>query len=165
MNIMKQSFLIVLALLVFGCSSNKHKENVSIVEKYVQAVENLDYTTMEDLLADDYIGLGPSAGDTIGKIAAIDNWKQNVENLYRKIEYTRSQFAGITISEGPNKGNWVANWAELQIEYKDGRGSVTIWANSNYRIENGKIVKSYTFYNEADVLRQLGYVFINPNNL
>jgi hypothetical protein len=30
-------------------------------------------------------------------------------------------------------------------------------------IENGKIVKSYTFYNEADALKQLGYIFIDSN--
>jgi hypothetical protein len=38
-------------------------------------------------------------------------------------------------------------------------------ANTIYQIKDNKIVKSYTFYNEADVLEQLGYVFINPNDL
>lgn len=71
----------------------------------------------------------------------------------------------LPITDGPNKGDWVANWAELKIDYKHGKGSVTIWANSNYRVENGKIVESLTFYNEADVLRQLGYEFINRNDL
>ena len=161
---MKKVLVFALVIGVFACTSD-HTGDISIVKEYVKAVENLDFVTMENLLADNYQGLGPSAGDTIGKVAAVESWKRNVENLYQKIQYTRSQFAGITITEGPNQGNWVANWAELQIEYKDGRGPVTIWANSNYKIENGKIVKSYTFYNEADVLRQLGYVFINPNEL
>jgi hypothetical protein len=31
--------------------------------------------------------------------------------------------------------------------------------NAVYRIENGKINLSRSFYNEADVLRQLGYEF------
>ena len=48
----------------------------------------------------------------------------------------------------------------MKINYKEDMGSVTVWANSNYKVEDGKIVKSYTFYNEADVLEQLGYVFI-----
>jgi len=162
---MKILFLILIVATAVGCNSIDHGENISIVEKYVKSVENLDYMNMESLLADNYKGYGPSAGDSIGKIAAIENWKNNVNNLYKKIEYTRSQFAGITIEGGPNKGDWVANWAELTIEYKDGKGPVKIWANSIYTIENGKIVKSITFYNEADVLRQLGYEFINPNGL
>jgi hypothetical protein len=130
----------------------------------VEAVEDLDYAVMENLLADNYEGYGPSVGDSIGKEAAMESWKKNVSELYEKIEYVRSQFAGVTISEGPNQGDWVANWAELKIDYKDGE-SVTIWANTNYKIENGKIVRSITFYNEADVLEQLGFVFINPDNL
>ena len=162
---MKHLFLILMVSTVFACNSSNHSENISIVEKYVKSVENLDYTNMESLLADNYQGYGPSAGDSIGKIAALENWKNNVENLYKKIEHTRSQFAGVTIKDGPNKGDWVAHWAELTIEYKDGKGPVKIWANSNYVVENGKIVKSIAFYNEADVLRQRGYVFINPNDL
>ena len=162
---MKKAILVLLVPLVFACGSKNHSANISIVKQYVEAVENLDYTAMESLLAEDYEGYGPSAGDTIGKVAAVENWKRNVEDLYEKIEYQRSQFAGVTIADGPNRGDWVANWAELKIGYKDGNGSVTVWANSNYKIENGKIAKSITFYNEADVLRQLGYVFINPNDL
>ena len=100
----------------------------------------------------------------IHREAAVAGWKKNVDELYSKIKYSRSQFAGVTIAEGPNQGEWVANWAELQIEYKTGE-SVTIWANTNYKVENGKITRTFTFYNEADVLEQLGYVFIDPDNL
>jgi len=161
---MKQILIILLVPIVFACGSKNHDANIAVVKQYVEAVENLDYTVMEDLLADNYQGYGPSVGDTIGKIAAVENWKKNVEDLYEKIEYARSQFAGVTITDGPNRGDWVANWAELKIGYKDG-SNVTTWANSNYLVENGRIVKSLTFYNEADILEQLGYVFINLNDL
>lgn len=70
----------------------------------------------------------------------------------------------VIISKGPNKGEWISSWAELFITYKTGE-TVTIWANTAYKVENDKIVKSYTFYNEADALEQLGYVFINPDDL
>jgi hypothetical protein len=106
--------------------------------------------------------MGPSYGDSIGKLEAVANWQWSVENLYEKIQYTRSKFAAVTIPDGDNKGEWVANWAEMNITFKDGAGSVTVWANSNYLIENGKIKRSITFYNEADVLRQLGYIIILP---
>lgn len=162
---MKHSIFVFLVLLVFGCSSHNHEQNIAIVERYVKSVEALDYKTMEELLADDYLGLGPSANDSIGKEAALENWKKNIETLYEKIEYARSQYAGVTITTGENKGDWVGNWAELLIDYKDEKGSVKIWANTNYLVKEGQIITSITFYNEADVLRQLGYVFINPNDL
>ena len=162
---------IILALLVMtimvGCSnSNENAENnIALIEKYIQAVEDLDFTAMETVLSDDYVGLGPSINDSIGKRDAVDNWKQNVENLYESISYNRSRVLAITITSGDNQGDWISNWAELNIVYKADKKSVTIWANTTYQIENNKIVKSYTFYNEADALEQLGYVFINPNDL
>ena len=159
--------LLLLPFVISSCTSvnNHSEENLALIQNYIQAVENLDYDTMDSVLDENYIGLGPSYGDSIGKADAIANWKFNVQNLYEKIDYSRSRNATITVVSGENQGDWISNWAELHITYKDDRGSVIIWANSIYQIVNGKIVKSYTFYNEADALEQLGYVFFNPNNL
>ena len=155
-------FLLVLLLSACSDSDKQAIVNIAIVEEYVKAVETKDYSTMELLLAENYMGYGPSFNDSTDRTAALESWKYNTEFLYESISYKRSQIAAVRIESGPNKGDWVANWAELQVEYLDGTGPVTIWANSNYRIENDKIVKSYTFYNEADVLNQLGYEFIPP---
>ncbi|MCF8367020.1 MAG: ester cyclase [Bacteroidales bacterium] len=155
-------FLAVLIIGLVGCTTTNEKkntENIDLVKSYVQAVENLDFESMSNFLDDNYLGMGPSYGDSIGKSDAVENWKWSVVNLYEKIKYDRSRFAAVTIPEGDNKGDWVANWAELTIDYKNG-GSVTILANSNYLVENGKIMRSITFYNEADVLRQLGYEMV-----
>jgi len=163
---MKKLFLALLLLpLLMSCSSNSSnaKKNIEVVEKYVQSVENLDYKTMSSLLADNYYGYGPSYGDSIDKKQAVEYWKENVKNLYKSIQYNKSRNAAVTINTGKNKGNWVSNWGELHIVYKNNK-QVTLWANTIYKIKDGKIVKSYTFYNEADALRQLGYVFINPND-
>ena len=164
-----KKLLIVFAIMpfLFGCSLQKDnsEQNIALIERYIESVEDMDYTVMEAVLDDNYFGYGPSFGDSIDEVQAIENWKHNVENLYEKIEYRKSRNASFTISTGDNQGEWVSNWAELYIEYKNDEGSVTIWANTVYRIENNKIVKSYTFYNEADALEQLGYVFIDPNDL
>jgi hypothetical protein len=159
-----KTYIILTALVagLFACTpdnTKKEVENVNVVKSYVAAVENLDFESMDTLLDDKYMGLGPSYGDTIYKDQAIANWKYYVENLYEKIQYTRSQFAPVTITEGDAKGEWVANWAELQIVFKEG-GEATIWSNTNYQIENGKIVRSLTLYNEADALRQMGYQIV-----
>jgi len=150
---------------IAGCSGSheqKDKENLELVTNYVNAVEKMDFNTMNNYLDEKYVGIGPSYGDTIYKAQAVENWKYNVENLYEKIHYNRSKFVPVTLTEGDNKGEWVVNWAELNITYKNGGKSVTIWANTSYQIENGKIIKTVTVYNEADALRQLGYQFIPP---
>jgi hypothetical protein len=164
---MKHLFITVLATaLLLSCSQQPSgSKNVELIDRYVEAVESLDYETMESLLSEDYIGLGPSFGDTIYKTEAIANLKRNFEDLYERIDYDRSRNLAVTVPDGPDQGEWVSNWAELTVVYKIDKKKVKIWANSIYRIEQGKIVKSMTFYNEADVLEQLGYVFINPNDL
>jgi hypothetical protein len=120
---------------------------------------------MTEYLADDYQGLGPSHDDSTNKDEAVENWKYNVENLYESIKYKDSRTIAITENEGVNKGEWVLNWAELEIKYKNSDNPVVIFANTVYLIENGKIVRSHTFYNEADVLEQMGFVTVNPSEL
>ncbi len=162
---MRPLIYLVFAVFLLQACSNNTVENINVIEKYVAAVEAKDYSTMEVLLAENYKGYGPSHIDSTTKIEALAAWKYNTENLYESISYERSRIVAVDVPSGPNKGEWVANWAELKITYKDGSGPVIIWANSTYNIENGKIVKSYTFYNEADALRQLGYKYIHKDDL
>ena len=154
----------ILLIALSGCSGGckSSEANIALIEKYVSAVENMDYESMKSLLADNYIGYGPSYNDSINKEQALNNWKMNVDNLYKSIKYNKSRNAAVSVPSGLNKGDWVSNWGELHIVYKNDIGEVTIWANTIYKIENGKIAKSYTFYNEADALRQLGFIFVKP---
>lgn len=160
---MKKLLLIILGIgLMASCETQApSKVNVKIIDNYIAAVENLDYDAMDDILDDNYVGVGPSRNDSINKEDAINNWKNNVENLYESIHYSKSQNIAVQTPEG----HWVSNWADLTIVYKESKKEISILTNTVYLIKNGKIVRSLTFYNEADALEQLGYVFINPDDL
>lgn len=167
-ELMKYLIILVLAgSTLFSCTSSnegKKKENLALVKKYLEAVETNNPAVMDSVLADDYMGYGPSVGDSTNKRDAIANWKYNAENLYESIKYDRFQNIAVTLGEGEEAeaGDWVSNWALVTIKYKDGRGPVHAWVNVAYKIKDGKIAHSRTFYNEADVLRQLGYEFLPP---
>jgi len=158
-----KTLLALSAISIFmAACSGEHKmntENIAVIEKYIAAVEAKDVKTMSDLLADNYVGYGPSFSDSTNKQQAIDNWKEVAANLYDKIEYRRTVNITAKVTDGPHPGDYVSDWASLKITYKDGRGPVFLNMNAVYRVENGKITLSRTFYNEADVLRQLGYEF------
>jgi hypothetical protein len=161
-------FFAATIVCIYSCSAPSDKiktENLALAKKFLHAVENKDAVTMDSLLADNYKGFGPSYGDSTNKEEAIKNFKYNSDNLYESIQYSRFQNIAVTVKEGEEAlpGDWVSNWAEIAIKYKDGRGPVHVWVNAAYKIENGKIVLSRTFYNEADVLRQLGYKFTPPS--
>jgi len=153
--------LLIVNLFLVACTANEqekiNQENIAVIEKYIQAVQAKDTQTMTDLLADNYIGYGPSVRDSTNKEQAVASWKDVAENLYEKIEYTRAVNIAAKIVDGKNPGNYVSDWAALKITYKDGRGPVFLNINAVYRVENGKITLSRSFYNEADVLRQLGH--------
>ncbi|HWR74947.1 MAG TPA: nuclear transport factor 2 family protein, partial [Bacteroidales bacterium] len=149
----KLIFLTAVIISLVSCSSpedKKHSENLAVARQYMEAVENLDAATVEALLADNYMGYGPSVGDSITKEVAVSNFKYNAENLYESFKYTRHQEVAVTVKEGAAAGDWVLNWAYLTIKYKDGRGPINLWVNVVYRFEDGKIMHSRTFYNEAD---------------
>jgi ketosteroid isomerase-like protein len=166
---MKQ--LIVLAIIsitLFSCTSSadkKEKANLAIAEKYMQAVETKNASLMDSLLADNYTGYGPSVNDSVNKEQAVSAFRENSENLYESLTYTRHKELAVTVKEGEAQGDWVLNWALLTIKYKVGNIPVQAWVNVVYRIENGKIVQSRTFYNEADVLRQLRYTIDPPQKV
>lgn len=156
----------ILSICLISCDSvnQNYEKNIAIVDGYVNAVQQLDYDLMDTFLSDDYMGYGPSVADSINKSDAVVQWKANVDGLYEKINYQNSRSIAVTVPDGENQGEWVSNWAQLQITFKDGEGQVTIMANTIYKIEDDKISKSYTFYNEADALEQMGYIFFNPAN-
>lgn len=157
--------LTAISIVFFSCTSNalnKENENLAIAKKYMEAVETKNVATMDSLLSENYIGYGPSVGDSTNKAEALKAWKLNTENLYESIKYTRHKELAVTVTNGEAMGDWVLNWAYLTIKYKDGRGPVNLWVNAVYKIEDGKIAQSRTFYNEADVLRQLGYSIQPP---
>ena len=128
----------------------------------MHAVEAKNVAVMDSLLADNYIGRGPSVGDSVNKKEALNVFQTNAEQLYESFQYTRYKNLAVTVNEGEAVGDWVLNWAYLTIKYKDGRGPINLWVSAVYKIENGKIAESRTFYNEADALRQLGYSFAPP---
>ena len=163
---MKQLIVLsIISISLFACtssSSKKEKANLAIAEKYMQAVETKNAALMDSLLSDQYIGYGPSVNDSVNKEQAISAFRENSENLYESLKYTRHNELAVTVIEGEALGDWVLNWAYLTIKYKVGNEPVHLWVNVVYRIENGKIVQSRTFYNEADVLRQLHFMITPP---
>lgn len=159
--------LTFISISIFSCASNndqREKENLAVVRSYKDAIEANDVAKMESLLASNYKGYGPSVEDSVNKEQAISNWKYNSENLYESFKFSRIQNIAKTVGENEEAepGDWVITWAFLTLKYKDGRGPVSLWVNVEYKIENGKIAQSRTFYDEADILRQLNYSMEPP---
>ena len=99
---MKQLILFAAIItLLFSCTSSADKtktENLALAKKFLLAVESKDVKTMESLLADNYKGFGPSDGDSVNKEEALKTFKNNADNLYESMKYTRYQNIAVTVS-------------------------------------------------------------------
>src|SRR4051812_24331597 len=101
---MKQLILLLaVSISLFSCTSSPNKkenDSLSIAKRYMEAVETNNPAAMDSLLADNYMGYGPSVGDSTNKEDALNNWKYNATNLYESIKYTRYQNIAVTVKEG-----------------------------------------------------------------
>ncbi len=80
---------IAISVCLISCSSpggSKERESLEIAKKYMEAVEGNNAAAMDSLLAENYVGYGPSVGDSTNKKDAIASWKYNAENLYESIK-------------------------------------------------------------------------------
>src|SRR5689334_15674645 len=96
---MRVIFCSIVLFSLCGCNGtddiakteDRSAANLEIINKYRQAVESNDVATMDTLLADNYMGYGPSVGDSTTKEQSIANWKQSIASLYESVKYTRSE--------------------------------------------------------------------------
>ncbi len=149
-----------------GCTPPAHEvpnvENQALGLKYFDAVAKGDIGTMTDVLADNFMQVGPGTKDSVSRPAMLVNWKQAWDQEYSSMSYDRYAILTKTVKEGRVAGDWVLDWGKLTMNYKNGKPSVTIWYHSAMRIKNGKIERQRIFFDVADVLTQQGYTFSLP---
>src|SRR5690349_19043860 len=111
-----KELILVLSITVALCSCtagahDKEKEHLAIAKRFMDAVESKNVSAMDSLLAENYIGRGPSVTDSVDKKGAIAAFTTNANDLYESFKYTRHKELAVTVPEGEAMGDWVLNWA------------------------------------------------------
>lgn len=138
------------------------EDQIQLVDNYIDAILNKDFSSMESMLSDDYMGYGPAAEDSVDRTQTLENWKNNWDSLYTSIDFNRTGFVFKNVEEGDYPGEWVSEWAQITLNYIDGRESVTFWWNGVYRVTDGKINRSREFFDTGDIMAQQGFEFVPP---
>lgn len=156
----------LLGVLIISCTNEKqsNQENLEIVEQFQKAFKDHDIESIKSVLADDYVGYGPSLGDSIHKEDALLIWENNLDYIYEKVEMNVAETVSVSNVKEANGGQWISSWGKLTVKFRERSNETTIWANQIFLIKDGKIKKSIIFYNEADALRQAGYHYIFKND-
>lgn len=137
--------------------------NTDLVYGYLDAIASGDLDAMANVLSDEFIGFGPNFGDSATKVQVLENWTTNWDSVFIYIDYERIATSTESISEGRNMGDWVMDWANITVNYKDST-SATFMFHGVFRVKDNRINRSASFYNVADILTQRGYQIVPPSD-
>jgi len=163
-------FLFAIAIGFISCSPSnentiqRNPANEALVKKYIDAITTGDTSAIEPLLADDFKDYGPNTTDSLDKAGTIADSKNQWRNHWRAVEFNRYTMLSATIPDGPVAGDWVLDWAKITIHSKDNTPSFTVNWHGAFRVKDGKINQANSFFNQADILRQIGFTFVPPKD-
>src|SRR5258706_12040177 len=124
------------------------EQNKALVQKYVDAVAKGDTANIESFLADGFKAYGPARKDSSTRQQELDNWKKNWKNNWASVNYDRAAMVAFTLPPGEKfPGDWVADWANITVKYKNGTPSATFYYHAVSRIKEGKIDLTQEFFN------------------
>ena len=164
--------LIIPALLVLGMAScNKPapivdtvgEQNKALVQKYIDVLVKGDTSSMDSFLAEKFMSYGPARKDSSNRQQEMDGYKKNWRESWASVQFIQAAIHAFTLPPGEkNPGDWVAVWGDVTINHKDGKPSVTFRWHGVYRVKEGKIDLGVAFYDNNDILVQLGYTLTPP---
>ena len=160
--------LFAIAIGIISCSpSNENTvqrspENEAVVKKYLDAVITGDTSAIEGFLADNYMSYGPKIIDSADRAKVVADYKTNWRTNWSSVEYSRYTMLSANIPDGPAPGDWVLDWGRVTVNSKNNSPSFTVDLHIAFRMKDGKVVQEVSFFNEADIFRQMGFTFVPP---
>jgi len=158
--------LFTIAMGIVSCApkntEQRNPENEALVKKYMNAVVTGDTSKLEEFLAENYMSYGPRFTDSIDRAGTVADFKNNWRKNWSTVDFSRYTMLSSTTTEGPVAGDWVLDWAKITIHSKNKTPSYTVNWHAVFRVKDGKIDREIDFFNEADILSQIGFTFVPP---
>jgi ketosteroid isomerase-like protein len=140
-----------------GENPNAEKD-LKTVGDYINALVAGDFATAKSLMADNYKAAGPSPKDSANRDQEITNWTEgNKTQLDRKTSFVSETFR---VLQGDQKGDWVSVWGD----YSFTQNGTTVKFPYQYtaHLTNGKIDRSFVYYDRQYISETLGYKLTPP---
>ena len=139
------------------------ESNKALVQQYTDAAVKGDTVSMASFLADNYKGFGPGLNDSTDRAKNTASWSKNWREEFASIDFNRAGMIAFSVpADGKFPGDWVAEWAFITVNYKNGNTPFKFWWHGVSRVTNGKIDLSRSFYNVNDFYDQHGFTVTPP---
>ncbi|MFK7834216.1 MAG: nuclear transport factor 2 family protein [Winogradskyella sp.] len=128
-------------------------EDLKVVTDYMDALMTNDMKKVGRLLADTYVGNGPSTDDKQTKAEQIASWTETHKvRTNNKNSYVVNTWRVLS---GDYKGDWVSVWGDYS--YTENGKDVKLTYQFTANIEDGKIQNSIIYYDNLAIAKQMGY--------
>lgn len=132
--------------------------DMKTVGDYVNSLVAGDLKKAKSLLAKTFMSYGPSSTDSSTVSQEMADWEQNYKvQLDRKVAFVTQTFKVLS---GAQKGSWVSLWGNYT--FKMGDKDLTLPFQNTLSVANGKITKSFIYYDNFAIYQQLGYTLTPP---
>ena len=163
---MKKLFLLLGIVVVFvGCNTTSEpvdkqkdevsKKNMQIVKEYFLAVENEDISKLEELLADDFLEVGPASKEEYNREKSIESFKNTFE-AYDSIQFSITAITTEHKTEGDLAGDWVMSWNWFKSKNVKMDKTVKLMYHGAFKVKDGEIVLLVNYWDRWDLYKQLG---------
>jgi hypothetical protein len=128
--------------------------DAQVLSDYVNALTAGDFSKASSLLGPKFMSHGPSAADSSNAEKEIQAWKTN-HDLFKDIKLLSKVQSAFT-SAGFPKGDWAFMWGNYSMTFKATNKTVVFPFHVSARIEKGKIVASYGYWNSVPFIEAMG---------
>ncbi len=132
--------------------------DLKVVSDYIKQTAAGDIAKAKSLLADTYMEYGPGSKDSADVAKVVSDWENSYKvTSNRSIGFVQQTFR---VTSGPQKGDWVSVWGTYAFT-QNGK-SVSFPLQITALVANGKIQRTIVYFNELDIITQLGYTITPP---
>ncbi len=137
--------------------SENDTANMALVTNYYNSLIGGDGSEAAALVATNFMSYGPSVGDSATIDQVKTQWAGNAANRTKQ-DAGILIGNGLTVTEGPFKGDWVSMWGTYKAnDNKTGKDISVPW-HSTSKIENGKILTHRIWFDNLAPAMELGTV-------
>lgn len=146
---------------VLEISPNMERD-IATVRAYLDALLAADTVAMRNALTEDFLGyFVTSPFDTTTVDENIKNWVEN-NNTRSNQQNTIVASSSLRVNEGDFVGDWVQIWGRYTAVENSVDIEIVVPYFVNIKMQNGKIDRSFTYYDRLAVYQQLGYELKAP---
>ncbi len=154
------TFILFLLCLTFSCQQQveegiTEEEVLNLVEGELEIYNEGNLALADELIAPDYV---EHTDDDSEDIVGIDAFKEDVTILRTDFPDFKFTIEEIFVKDNKIVERWIATGTSAETTDK----KIRVSGISILHVVNGKFVERWTHYNEATVLRQLGFTFTPP---